>query len=95
VDEPEQPKYAPYEGKGSSIICAHTIFLYGIYEPNTRTALMNLELAIMKGQESAKKIARELEVDYDENGEIVTPAISRLQTRSNSVSITPPIPSPQ
>jgi hypothetical protein len=56
VDEPERPKYAPYEGKGSSIIWALTIFLYGINEPNTRTALMNLEPAIMKGQESAKKV---------------------------------------
>jgi hypothetical protein len=73
VDDPEQPKYAPYEGKGSSIIWALTIFLSGIDEPDTRTALMNLELAIMKGQESAKKVARELEVDIDENGEIVAP----------------------
>jgi hypothetical protein len=31
---------------------------------------MNLELAIMKGQERAKKVARELEVDFDENGGI-------------------------
>jgi hypothetical protein len=54
VDELERPKYAPYEGKGSLIIWALTIFLYGIDEPDTRTALMNLELAIMKEQESAK-----------------------------------------
>jgi hypothetical protein len=72
LDEPERPKYAPYEGKGSSIIWALTIFLYGVDEPDTRTALMNLELAIMIGQESAKKVARELEVDFDENGGIVT-----------------------
>jgi hypothetical protein len=50
VDEPERPKYAPYEGKGSYIFLALTIFLYGIDEPDTLTALMNLELAIMKGQ---------------------------------------------
>jgi hypothetical protein len=50
VDEPERPKYAPYEGRGSSTIWALTIFLYGIDEPDTRTALMNLELAIKKGQ---------------------------------------------
>jgi hypothetical protein len=62
MDEPELPKYAPYEEKGSSIIWALTIFFYGIDEPDTRTALMNLALAIMKGQESAKKVARELEV---------------------------------
>jgi hypothetical protein len=62
VDKPERPKYAPYQGKGSSIIWALTIFLYGIDEPDTRTALINLELAIMNGQESAKKVARELEV---------------------------------
>jgi hypothetical protein len=92
VDEPERPKFAPYEGKGTSIIWALTIFLYGIDEPETRTALMNLELSIMKGQESAKKVARELEVDFDENGGIVTPAIRRMQTRNNSVSSTPPIP---
>jgi hypothetical protein len=67
VDKPERPKYAPYEGQGLSIIWALTIFHYGIDEPDTRTALMNLELAIMKGQESAKKVARELEVDFDEN----------------------------
>jgi hypothetical protein len=76
VDEPERPKYAPYEGTGSSISWVLTIFLYGIYELETRTALMNLELAIMKGQESAKKVARELEVDFDENGGIVTPFYS-------------------
>jgi hypothetical protein len=92
VDEPERPKYAPYEGKGSSITWALTIFLYGIDEPDTRTALMNLELAIMKGQQTAKKVARELDVDFDENGGIVTPAIHRMQTRYNSVSRTPPIP---
>jgi hypothetical protein len=92
VDEPERPKYAPYEGKGSSIIWALTIFLYGIDEPDTRTAIMNLDLAIMRGQESAKKVARELEVDFDENGGIVTPAIRRMQTRDNSVGRTPPIP---
>jgi hypothetical protein len=69
-----------------------TVFLYGIDEPDTRTALMKLELAIMKGQESAKKVARELEVHFDENGGIVTPAICRMQTRNNSVSSTPPIP---
>jgi hypothetical protein len=63
VDEPDRPKYVPHEGKGSSIIWAPTIFLYGIDEPDTLTALMNLELAIMKGQESAKNVARELEVD--------------------------------
>jgi hypothetical protein len=50
MNEPERPKYAPYEGKGSSIVWAFTIFFYGIEEPDTRTALMNLELAIMKGQ---------------------------------------------
>jgi hypothetical protein len=44
ADEPERPKYALYEGKRSSIIWALTIFLYGIDEPDTRTALMNLEL---------------------------------------------------
>jgi hypothetical protein len=92
VDEPERPKYVPYEGKGSSIIWAHTIFLYGIEEPDTRTALTNLELAIMKGQENAKKVTRELKVDFDENGGVVTPAIRRMQTRNNSVSSTPPIP---
>jgi hypothetical protein len=48
VDEPERPKYEPYEGKGTSIIWALTIFFYGIDEPDTRTALINLELAIMK-----------------------------------------------
>jgi hypothetical protein len=53
---------------------------------------MKLELAIMKGQESAKKVARELEVDFDEIGGIVTPAIRRVRTRNNSVSSTPPIP---
>jgi hypothetical protein len=52
---------------------------------------MNLELAIMKGQESAKKVARELEVDFDENGGIVTPAIRRMQTRNNSVGSSAPI----
>jgi uncharacterized small protein (DUF1192 family) len=67
-------EYAPYEGKGSSIIVALTIFLYGSDEPDTRIALMNLELAILKGQESAKKVARELEVVFDESGKIVTPA---------------------
>jgi hypothetical protein len=56
VDEPERPKYAPCEGKGSSSIWALTIFHYGIEEPDTLTALMNLELAIMKRQENAKKI---------------------------------------
>jgi hypothetical protein len=65
---------------------ALTIFLYGIEEPNTRTALMNLELSNIKGQESAKKVERELEVSFDENGGIVTPAIRRMQTRNNSVS---------
>jgi hypothetical protein len=58
VEEPERPKYAPYEGRGSSIIWALTIFLICIDELETRTALMNLELAIMKGQECAKKVAR-------------------------------------
>jgi hypothetical protein len=53
---------------------------------------MNLELAIMKGQESAKKVARELEVDFDENGGIVTPGIRRMRTPNNSISNTPPIP---
>jgi hypothetical protein len=53
---------------------------------------MNLELAIMKGQESAKKVARELEVDFDENGGIVTPAIRRMRTRNSSVISTPSIP---
>jgi hypothetical protein len=91
VDEPERLKYAPYEGKGSSIIWALTILLYGVDEPDTRTALMNLELAIMKGQESAQKVARELEVDFHENGGIVTPDFRRMQTRNNSVSSTPPI----
>jgi uncharacterized small protein (DUF1192 family) len=62
VDDPERPKYAPYEGKGSSIIWALTVFLYGIEELETRTALMKLELAIMKGQESAKKVASALKV---------------------------------
>jgi hypothetical protein len=42
VDEPEWPKYAPYEGKELSIIWDLTIFLYGIDEPDTRTALMNV-----------------------------------------------------
>jgi hypothetical protein len=46
----------------------------------------------MKGQESAKKIARALEVDFDENGGIVTPAFRRMQTRNNSFSSTPPRP---
>jgi hypothetical protein len=92
VDEPERPKYAPYEGKGSSIIWVLTIVLYCIDNPDTRTALMNLELAIIKGQESAKKVARELEVDFDENGGIVTPAIRRMRTRNNMVSSTPLIP---
>jgi hypothetical protein len=92
VDEPERQKYAPYEGKRSSIIWALTIFLYGIDDPETRTALMNLDLAIMTGQESAKKVARELEVNFDENGGIVTPAIRRMRTRNNSVCSTPPIP---
>jgi hypothetical protein len=92
VDEPERPKYAPYEGKGSSIIWALTIFLYSIDEHATRTALMNLELAIMEGQESAKKVARELEVYFDEIGGIVAPAIRRMRTRNNSISSTPPIP---
>jgi hypothetical protein len=92
VDEPERPKYAPYEGKGSSIIWALTIFPYGIDEPEILTALMNLELAFMKGQKSAKKVARELEVDFDENEGIVTPAIRRMRTRNNSVSSTPTIP---
>jgi hypothetical protein len=64
---------------------------YGIDEPETRTALMNLELASLKGQESAKKVERELEVDFDENGGIVTPAIRRMRTRNNSVSSTSPI----
>jgi hypothetical protein len=89
VDEPERPKYSPYEGKGSSIVWALTIFLYGIDEIETRAALKNLELAIMKGQESAKRAARELEVDFDKNGGIVTSAISLMQTRNNSVSSTP------
>jgi hypothetical protein len=53
---------------------------------------MNLELAIMKGQESVTKVARELEVDFDENGVNVTPAIRRMQTRNNSVSSPTPIP---
>jgi hypothetical protein len=70
VDDPERPKYAPYEGMGSSIIWALIIFLYGIEEPDTRTALIKLVLAIMKGQESAKKVARELEVDLDEMEEL-------------------------
>jgi hypothetical protein len=59
MDEPERPFYAPYEGKGSSIIWALTIFVYGIEELDTRTALMNLEHSIMKGLESAKNVARE------------------------------------
>jgi hypothetical protein len=84
VDEPKRPKYAPYEGKGSSIIWALTIFLSGIDEPDTRTALMNLELAIMKGQQSAKKVARELKVDFDENRGIVTPGIRRMQTHKKN-----------
>jgi hypothetical protein len=42
VDEPKRLKYVPFEGNGSSTICAHTIFLYGIEEADTRTALMNL-----------------------------------------------------
>jgi hypothetical protein len=91
VDEPKRPKYAPYEGKGSSIIWALTIFLYGIDEPDTRTALMDLDLAIMKGQESAKKVAWELEVDFNESGGTVTPAIRRMRTRNNSASSTLPI----
>jgi hypothetical protein len=53
---------------------------------------MNLELAIMKGQEKAKKVARELELDFDDNGGIVNPAIRRMQTLNNSVSSTPHIP---
>jgi hypothetical protein len=92
VEEPERPKYALYEGKGSSIIWALTILLYGIDEPDIRMALMNIELAIMKGQESAKKVARDLEVDFDENGGIVIPATRRMRTRNNSVTSTPPIP---
>jgi hypothetical protein len=32
----------------------------------------------MKGQESAKKEARELEIAFDENGGIVTTAIRRM-----------------
>jgi hypothetical protein len=55
VDEPERPKYTPYEGKGSSTIWVLAIFLYDIDEPDTRIALMNLDLAIMKGQESARR----------------------------------------
>jgi hypothetical protein len=46
----------------------------------------------MKGQESAKKVPRELEVDFDEKGGIVTPAIHRMQTRNNSVSSSPHLP---
>jgi hypothetical protein len=38
------------------------------------------------------KVARELEVDLDENGGIVTSAFRRIQTRNNSVNGTPPIP---
>jgi hypothetical protein len=53
---------------------------------------MNLELAIMKGQESAKKVARELKVNFDENGGTVTPAIRRMRTCNTSVSSTRPIP---
>jgi hypothetical protein len=52
---------------------------------------MNLELAIIKGQESGKKVARELEVDFDENGEIVTPTIRHMQTRNSSVIRSPRI----
>jgi hypothetical protein len=91
VDEPERPKHAPYEGKGSSIIWALKIFFNGTDEPDTRTELMNLERSIMKGQESAKKVVWELEADFDENGGIVTPAIRRMQTRNNLASSTPPI----
>jgi hypothetical protein len=69
-----------------------TFFQNGIDEPRTRTALMNLELSIMKGHESAKKVARKLVVNDDKNGRIVTPAIRRMQTRNNSVSSTPNMP---
>jgi hypothetical protein len=55
VDEPERPKYTTYEMWGSSIILALTIFGYGSDERDTRTTLMNYELSIMKGQESAQK----------------------------------------
>jgi hypothetical protein len=91
VDEPERPKYAPNQRKGSSTIWALTIFLYGVDKADTRTALMNLELTIMKGQESAKKVARELEADFDENGGIITPAFRRMQTRNNSVMFCRPM----
>jgi hypothetical protein len=82
VDGLEWPKYASYEGKGSSIIWPLTIFLYGIDEPETRTALMNLEISIMKEQKSAKEIARELEVNFDENEVFVAPSIRRMQKRN-------------
>jgi hypothetical protein len=38
-----------------------------------------------------KEVARELEINFDDNGGIVTPAIHRIQTRNNSFSSTPPI----
>jgi hypothetical protein len=55
VDEPERPKYAPYVGKGSSIIWALTIFLYGIDDSDTLTALINLELAIIKDKKALRR----------------------------------------
>jgi hypothetical protein len=60
IDDPEWPRYSPCEGKGSSIIWALTIFLYGIDERDTCKALMNLELSIMKGKETSKTVALEL-----------------------------------
>jgi hypothetical protein len=46
----------------------------------------------MKGQERAKKVARELEVNFDENRGIVTPAIRCMQRRNSLVNSTPLVP---
>jgi hypothetical protein len=43
---------------------------------------MNLEISIMKEQKSAKEIARELEVNFDENEVFVAPSIRRMQKRN-------------
>jgi hypothetical protein len=50
-----------------------------------RTALMKLKFPIMKGQESAKKVARGLEVDFNENEGIVTSAIRRRRKLTPAV----------
>jgi hypothetical protein len=52
---------------------------------------MNLDRSIMKGQESASKVVRELEVDFDVNGGIETPAIRRTQRCNHLVRSTPPM----